>query len=692
MASPLGVLGTALNLDSLWGVWNDSTQADTNRLKAADILAWQVYRRVQPDSAIYFAQLQYQLAASLENKKWMARGLFGQGILSAHKGFYSESIDYLLNSIRIYNEMGNNHRVGIILNDVGIFYYRKGDYANAILYLHKSLKLREKTDFKNSRSKAATIAQCFNNIGIIYYEQGNYEKALDYYQKCLNIYGEIKDRKGIAMVRGNIGTIYMNRNDFEKAMEYFKQSLDIYKAIGYQAGISDILYNIGDIYRIQGYQDTAMEYYTNSLKIQQKIGDKFGITNSLNKVGLVYLLQGDMTKAISHSTRALAIAKELNAANEIRDAASCLYKSYKAIGKRSKAFEMYELYITMRDSILSEENQREIIRQEYQYKYEKKAVADSTKNAETAKVKDAQLQAQQARIEKESVLRNGLIGGLVLTGIFLFLLYDRFKIIRLQKTIIQEKNTYITDSISYAKQIQDASLTSKQYMDNILDDYFVYFQPKDIVSGDFYWMHQLENGNVMIAVADCTGHGVPGGFMSMMGTGLLNEIIIDNGITQLNTVLDTMRTQLIKRLHQDESRVKAMDGMDISLVLINKETREIDFASAGHKIYVTDGKECKEIKGDSYPVGYYFGREKPFTKTKLQLNHNESIYLTTDGFTDQFGGKLRKKFGRPAFKKLLITMKDRPMSEQQAIIGQTLKDWKGNNEQIDDILVIGLGF
>jgi len=162
--------------------------------------------------------------------------------------------------------------------------------------------------------------------------------------------------------------------------------------------------------------------------------------------------------------------------------------------------------------------------------------------------------------------------------------------------VIEQKNIHITESIQYAKRIQDASLTSLKTIDKYLDDYFIYFKPKDIVSGDFYWVHELANGKIMIALADCTGHGVPGGFMSMMSTSLLNEIIIDKGITQVNKVLETMRTQLIQALHQHEDNVETRDGLDIALISVDMKQRKVDFAAAGHKIYITESEGVKKLK------------------------------------------------------------------------------------------------
>ena len=281
---------------------------------------------------------------------------------------------------------------------------------------------------------------------------------------------------------------------------------------------------------------------------------------------------------------------------------------------------------------------------------------------------------------------------LALVLVFSILLLKRFQLTKAQKKIIEQKNTHITDSISYAKRIQEAALTSHQYMDKHLKDYFVLYQPKDIVSGDFYWVYQLDNGNTMVAVADCTGHGVPGGFMSMLGVAFLNEIIIENGTTHVDKVLDTMRYQIINALHQDQENVKAMDGLDITLLHFNPKTRMLDFAGAGHKLYITGEVGCKEIRGDFHPVGYYYGKELPYSKKEIALEPDETVYLTSDGFSDQFGGADRKKFGYKAFHELLTSIHKKPMDKQRSTVSQALADWKGDLDQIDDILVMGVRF
>ncbi|HIA37087.1 MAG TPA: tetratricopeptide repeat protein, partial [Flavobacteriales bacterium] len=493
------------------------------------------------------------------------------------------------------------------------------------------------------------------------------------------------NKEGLSAALINIGTIYLDRGEPKKAMEYFTKSLKIKEEVGHKGGVATALINIGEVYKTENDLNKAMEYFLNGLKIFQEIGSRDKMAVSTLLISETYMIQNKYDLGLAYAKEGLNIAQKAGIPKHMRDAYNSLYKAYKHRGDLKRALKMHELYMEFKDSLNSEQNSKAFLQQEYKYKYEKEQAIEKAMHQE-------QMALSAEREKRQQVISYSTGGGLMMVALFAFFIYNRLKVTKKQKVIIQQKNEHITESIRYAKRIQDASLTSKEYIDKALDDYFIYFKPKDIVSGDFYWVHKLKDEKVMIAIADCTGHGVPGGFMSMMSTSLLNEIIIENGITQVNMVLDTMRTQLIKGLHQYEEKAESMDGLDIALILIDKKNKEIEFAGAGHKIYIAGNGGCKEIKGDYYPVGYLFGKEKPFSLKKLQLNDDESIYLTSDGYIDQFNHVNRKKFGREGFKQLLISMIDKPMTEQKDIIDKTIVKWTGNIEQIDDILVMGIRF
>ncbi|MBE7443495.1 MAG: tetratricopeptide repeat protein [Flavobacteriales bacterium] len=653
--------------------------------------AWDGYLFTQPDSAFYYAQLQYNFAKTKGLKKQMAAALNTQGTSFTIKGDYAKAIDYYTRSLKIYEEIGD--KLG--------------------------------------------IANSLGNIGMIYYNQGDYAKAIDYHTRSLKIQEEIGNKQGIATSLNNIGMIYHNQGDYAKAIDYHTRSLKIKEEMGNKQGIANSLNNIGMIYYDQGDYAKALDYSTRSLKIQEEIGNKQGIAMSLNGIGNIYSDQGDYAKAIDYSTRALALARELGAVIVIKSAAQHLWEVNKKLGRHKAALEMHELYVQMRDSIESEESAKEVIRQEFKYNYEKKAATDSVANAKANEIRNAQIAKQKAEIKAKRNQQYALYGGLVLVLLFAGFVYNRLKITQKQKVIIEqkerethaqkeiieEKHKEITDSINYAERIQRSFLATKDMLDNNLKDYFVFFRPKDVVSGDFYWAAELNNGNFAFTCADSTGHGVPGAIMSILNISSLEKSVEKD--TEPHQILNTTRRIIIDRLKKDGSPEGGKDGMDCSLLVLNKEKSELTFASANNPVFIVraahpnppegresqhsihpnnegfegsssspsgrlGGAELLEYKPDKMPVGKHEKEHEPFTLHSLQLQKGDVIYTLTDGFADQFGGDKGKKYMIKNFKELLLNIAHLPMHEQEQKLADEFAAWKGNNEQVDDVCVIGV--
>jgi len=482
-------ISAQVNIDSLLVVWNDPNQPDTIRLQAIHKLAKDGYLYSKPDSAFYFAQLQYDFAKSKGLKKQMISALNIQGasfwvqsnyakaidyytqslviseeigdkngitnalnnigIVLFDQGNYPSAIDHYTNSLAISEEIGDKNGITNSLNNIGIIYKNWGDYTKAIDYYTRSLIINE--EIENKRGIAASL----NNIGIVYKNQGVYSKAIDYYTRSLAISEEIGYYKGISACLNNIGDIYSEQSNYTSAIDYYTRSLAINKEIGFKNGISSCLNKIGDIHIKQGDYANAINYHSNSLTIRKEIGDQKGIAQSLNSFGLIYNELGNYTSGIKYNSRSLRIAQELGAIAETRNAANALYKSFKAKGRNKLALTMYELYNSTRDSIDSEENQREVIRQEYKYTYEKKAAIDSIANLKQQKI-------QELKLQKSNTQRYALGGGLILLFVFLVLLYGRYRIIKKQKTTILLQNSEIESSFSKLKSTQSQLIQSEK--------------------------------------------------------------------------------------------------------------------------------------------------------------------------------------------------------------------------------------
>ncbi len=367
--------------DSLWQVWQDETLSDTLRLDALDAFIWRAYLFTQPDSAFYYAQMEYEFARNRGLKMQMADALNKQGISFAIRSDYENAIDYFVSSLKIKEEIGD----------------------------------------------LTGVANLLNNIGIIYENQGDYQQAIDNYMQSMEIQEELGNMKGMANALNNIGNSFYNQNDYIKAINYHKRSLDLKEKIDDKKGISESLNNLGLVYQKQGDATIALDAFTQSLKIKEEFGDKQSIANTLNNIGTLYLEQGNYNSALVFSQRALNIAREVGAVSQTRDAANSLWEIHKKSGNYKQGLEMYELHVQMRDSILSEKNVKEVIRQEYQYAYEKQAAADSVANAKAAEIKNAQIAQQQAELKAKRNQQYGLFIGFVLMVILAGSTYFRFK-------------------------------------------------------------------------------------------------------------------------------------------------------------------------------------------------------------------------------------------------------------------------
>ncbi len=258
-----------------------------------------------------------------------------------------------------------------------------------------------------------------------------------------------------------------------------------------------------------------------------------------------------------------------------------------------------------------------------------------------------------------------------------------------QSEKLEELYSDITASIRYAKRLQDSILPQRQYIDNVLPESFVLFKPKDIVSGDFYWFYEIDN-KVIFAAVDCTGHGVPGAFMSLIGANSLNRIVIENGETKPSVILDELNRLSSEALNKSTEGNEVRDGMDVAICSLDKETYELEYAGANNPLYVVRGNEVIQIKADKFAIASFPPYELRYTNHTLKLEKGDGVYIFSDGYADQFGGERGKKFMYKKFRNLLVEIKDLPAQQQRKILNQKFEEWRGIYEQVDDVLVIGV--
>ncbi|MDB4534378.1 tetratricopeptide repeat protein [Vicingaceae bacterium] len=612
-------------------------------------------------------------------------------------GFYffsnnrvDEAIFNFEKSIELSRNIGDNDVVSTALNNVGYIYKRQGDILKALEYYHESLKL------KKMLKDEEEVALALNNLGGIYYTLKEYDKALKYYRNALLLEKKSGTEKGVARLYNNIGSVYRKQQKPKLALDYYQQSIKNYEKIGYKKGeaLSRLKYTSIKLEILEGnYPETLellLEELLNTYNLFNEMDDLEGKARSGYEISNVYLRLGNVLKAEKYANESIIISKRIGFTESIKNAAKSLEEIAVLKNDFRNAYHMQTLFYKMQDSVENKTIKEVVIQKQYQYEYNKKMITDSLKSAENAKISEIKY-TQEIKAQKlYSYI--GIIGSVLLLIVVIVVLrgYQVKRKSNLEladkNKVIEEKSLEITDSITYAKRIQQAILPQHSEFKLALKKCFVFYEPKDIVAGDFYWMHKKEDA-VLFAAADCTGHGVPGAMVSVICNNGLNRSVREYGLTDPGEILDKTREIVIQEFEKSEEEVK--DGMDIALCSI--KDGNLKYAGANNPLLIIRKGIILETKANKQPIGQ-FDNPEPYTTHSFKLEQGDSIYIFSDGYLDQFGGEKGKKFKAKAFKELLLSIQDESMESQKKIIDDTFKNWKGNLEQIDDVCVIGVRY
>jgi serine phosphatase RsbU (regulator of sigma subunit) len=632
------------------GMADDSTK--TNRMLA---MAEQLKTRY-PDSAMIYAEDALRLSKEIGYKEGEGKALLTIGIVNNDLGNFSRAIDVLLESVRISREIKDKHTEG----------------------------------------------RAYNNLGNCYALQANYSKALEYYKLALIIAQEMNDRTAVAKTLNNMGNVYYytesikDSSDFSGTLDYYTRALEIQESMNDTDGIVTTLDNISLVYIEQKRYTEALAVLQRGLDLAQKAGNRTDILHCLSNLGHLYGKMEDRYRSIYYHNQAISLATEMRNAGMVMYSHEFLADQYAGLGNFSQAYYHQREYSRIKDTLLSAETSSRVAELQSRYENEKRE-----KEFVLLKQKGELLEKESA-INELKANRSRTIawasgGGAVLLLVVALLIHNRYQIkakansqLEKQNKIIALKNKDITDSINYAKRLQRSVITTDAYLARHLREHFVLYKPKDIVSGDFYWAFSPADNEVIVATADCTGHGVPGAFMSVLGASLLNDIIAERKVLHPNLALNLLRDNLVKILNPQDSSEEMRDGMDIVLCRYNFEKLTLSAAAAHNPLWIARGSEMLELKADRFPVGKHSGGTKPFALKNIQLQKGDVIYTFTDGYADQFGGPQGKKFKYRNLQKLLLSIKDKPMNEQRNILDQRFEEWRGSHEQVDDVTVIGI--
>ena len=690
----LSLLAQNKKIDSLLTLTN-TDNADTNKVNHFNQLCIEYIKIGKYDSGLKLGNKALALASSLPigNRKGWYKGISSAynniGVIYENQSEYTQALGYYIKALKINEEVGNKNETVADLSYIGNIYENQGEYPKALDYYFKALKIDEKLNNKKR------IAKHLCNIGIVYRNQADYPKALDYYFKALKIAEELGDKNGITLYSGNIGNVYWNQANYSLAEYYYFKGLKMAEELGNKNYQAIFISNIGNVYYSKKNYPKTIAYYYKALKMAEELKNKKEIARHLGNLGELYTKIGKFKEAEQYLKKSIAMADSIGALNYLRIYENVLSQLYDTTRRYKEALIQYKKAVALKDTIFSQENKKQLVRKEMNYEFDKKNIAakaqQNMKDAITAEEK------QRAKVIIYSVSVGLFL--VLLLALFIFRGYRQKRkanfIITQQKEIVEKKNKLIEEkqkeilaSITYAQRIQRAMLPHRRDIWAAFPHSFVLFKPKDIVSGDFYFFHK--SLPPLIAVADCTGHGVPGAFMSMVGAGKLNDAVSQSADT--SEILSLLNKGIKTALKQSEGDKATRDGMDIALCSVDTENCIIQYVAANRPIYIIrkGNTNVEEIKATKKAIGGFTEDAQHFETHEIKLQQGDTFYLSTDGYADQFGGEEGKKLMTKKFKEILLDIQDKTMQEQEKYLDTFADNWRGKREQIDDILVIGV--
>jgi serine phosphatase RsbU (regulator of sigma subunit) len=650
----------------------------------------------QLDETMMYAKRAKSIAQKIGFQEGLAKCYNFEGRVLYRKGHYDQSMDCLKTALMISQIIGDSVIQSTSLNNIGNAYAYQGDYVKALEYYMKGLAIEEKIKIQNN------LHWYYSNMGNIYNEQKNVPKALEYSFKAVKVEERIKDKHALSVTLSNIGGMYSSLEKNDSALFYYIRSLQLSEEIKDTFSIGLSLSNSAMMYSKLKRYGSAYAFATRGYEIARRKGLKDITIYCLKTLGEVDLALKKYDSAERYFLLTEDMANKIHAKLLISDGYLSLSNFYNEKKDFKKAYSYFKLYSETKDTLLNEGNSKLITEMNTKYTTEKKEkeIELLKKNED---IQNLELAKKKNELDRQRTVSISIFVGFMLLMIVAVLMYSRFRLkkkaneqlqgafnlIEEKNTQIEKSNLMITDSITYAKRIQDAILPAPEDLSkSFSDDFFIFYKPSQIVSGDFYWC-SIQGNKTIFVVADCTGHGVPGAFMSMIGNTLLNEIVNERKITDTQKIAELLDEKIIHSLHQHEGTQK-YDGMDISICSIDKITKEIHFTGAHHAMYTYNGHLSK-IKGDPFSIGgAQQQKAKTFSSRTIQYEEGLRLYFLTDGYCDQSGGATNKRFSSKKFELLLDQIQHASMHDQKEKLEQEFESWKGNTKQRDDILVVGI--
>ncbi len=626
----------------------------------------------------------------------------------------------------------------LAINNIGYYFFNYTIFTDSALHYYKiGMKLNEEIANYNN------LVVSYSNVANVYQIKGDLIKAMELYNKALSYYDKVSDKTGITSSLNNLSNIYLYLNDTDQSILNLKKCFILAQFSHDKNMKAHVLHNIGVLSQRKNYNE-ALQSVKSSLTLRKEIGDKKGIAQSLlalatladikNNYGLMqqYLDEakpiideinnpflpglyyrelgqlnqsiGNAEKGLLYYTKALTIFEKNNSTNEIlemlRNAITLCGQNPKFKLTKLDFYEKFYKYEKLQNKTAAQKISM-------QQKYENQIKIKDTEYKAEQEIKDEKNRSEK---RKQQYITLGITSILIISLIFSYFIFKALKlnrektevinqqkiIVEQQKHLVEEKQKEIIDSINYSKRIQNSFLPSKTEFSDAFPNSFIIYQPKDIVSGDFYWMMDsknypsIKNNFKGIAVADCTGHGVPGAMLSMLGSSILNQAILESSVQSPSDILNFLNSELKKNLRSNNNEI-IRDGMDISCCMIFSDTLLMKFTGANNPCWIIRENKIVELKATKQAVTASKEDDVlPFSSTEIQLFKNDLVVLFTDGYADQFGGPKGKKFKYAQLEKILLESSQLSAQEQQVFIQNKFNFWKGSLEQVDDVCIIGI--
>ncbi|MBA4241664.1 MAG: hypothetical protein C0448_13135 [Sphingobacteriaceae bacterium] len=572
--------------------------------------------------------------------------------------------------------------------DLASIYMNSGDYKKSLETYYKA-----ETYCQNYKSpkKDELLADIYSGIASVYSKLQNHTSAISSLKKAINIAIKLQNEEEIARYNVNLGNHYFNSNKLDKAIEHYNIGEEIFYKLKDSTNLIYVYNGFGNAYFEKKDYKRALDYFQKFYKFVLKFTseDKSNIAIALENIGETSSKMGNYELGLTNCIKAGELFAELNDKTSLYITYENIAKIYALQNNYQKSNEYFQKYVHLKDSIFDEDTKNTIHEMSIKYESDKKEQENQVLTLENK--------------NKKQVIYFAFGGCVLLLGLVFFIfkgykakqkankeLKVKNEIIQQQKTIVEEQHQDIKDSIKYAQRIQGAILPPKNMWEKILPNSFLLYMPKDVLSGDFYWVEETKD-YVYVAAADCTGHGVPGALISIVNFNLLNKAVLEKDLVTPSEILDAVNIWLTESLHQTYGESTVRDGMDVTLIAIHKHSNEVLFAGANNPIYHITNGELHQIKGDKFPVGAFIeDKIQKFTTKRFTVEKGDSIFLFSDGYADQFGGPKGKKYKYAQFQEKLKSIQQFPLTQQHEIMRKEFIDWKGSHEQVDDVLLVGI--